>query len=113
MQPSLTRHNTLFDLITTALPVITKHPNINGPITVAEGSNVMLKCKATGNGKLNYQWRRVSGSLPSSARVINNRNLDLFNITVSDSGQYYCEVSDTEGSVSSMRVQVTARSESL
>ena len=94
--------------------MITKHPNDKGNITVAEGSNVTLRCTATGNGKLNYQWRRVSGSLPSNARVRNRgRNLDFFNITVSDSGHYYCEVSDTEGSVSSMRVQVTARSESL
>ena len=91
--------------------MITKHPNDNGNITVAGGSNVTLKCAATGNGKLNYQWRKVSGSLPSNSRVRGNGNLDLFNMAVSDSGQYYCEVSDGEGRVSSMRVQVTARSE--
>ena len=90
--------------------MITKHPK---PTTVAEGSNVMLRCTATGNGKLNYQWKRVSGSLPSNTRVRNNGNLDIFNITVSDSGQYYCVVNDTVGSLSSMRVQVTARSELL
>ena len=101
----------LFDLITTAVPVIAKHPNDNGNITVAEGSNVTLKCTATGSGTLNYQWRRVSGSLPSNGRVRGNGNLDLFNIVVSDSGQYYCEVDNGGDSVSSMRVQVTARSE--
>ena len=89
--------------------MITRHPNDNGNITVAEGSSVMLRCKATGNGRLSYQWRRVSGSLPSIARVRNNRNLGLFNIAVPDSGQYYCVVNDTEGSVSSMRVQVTVK----
>ena len=88
--------------------MITRHPNDNGNITVAEGDNVTLKCRATGNGKLNYQWRKVSGLLPSNSRVRSNGNLDLFNIAVSDSGQYYCVVND---SVSSMRVQVTARSE--
>ena len=93
--------------------MISKHPNGNGNITVVEGSNVTLKCTATGDGKLNYQWRRVSGSLPNNSRVRNNGNLNLFNITVNDSGQYYCNVSDTEGSVSSMKVQVTARSELL
>ena len=70
-------------------------------------------CIATSNGTLNYQWRRVSGSLPSNSRVRGNGNLNLFNIAVNDNGQYYCEVSDTEGSVSSMRVQVTVRSELL
>ena len=93
--------------------MITKHPNDKGNITVAEGSNVTLKCTATGNGTLSYQWRKVSGSLPSNSRVRGNGNLDLFNIVVSDSGQYYCNVSDTNGSVSSMRVQVTARSKLL
>ena len=89
--------------------MITKHPNNNGNITVAEGSNVMLRCKATGDGILQYQWRRVSRSLPSNARMRNNGNLDLINIAVPDSGQYYCVVNDTEGSVSSMRVQVTVK----
>ena len=93
--------------------MITTHPNNNGPITVAERSNVTLRCTATGDGTLIYQWRRVSGSLPSSARVRRNGNIHLFNIAVPDGGQYYCVVNDTEGSVSSMRVQVTARSESL
>ena len=113
IQSLLTKHNILFDLITTAVPVITRHPNDNGNITVAEGNDVTLRCTATGNGTLNYQWRRVSGSLPSNSRLRSNGNLDLFNITVSDSGQYYCEVSDGGDSVPSMRVQVTARSELL
>ena len=91
--------------------MITRHPNNNGPITVAEGSNVTLKCRATGNGTLNYQWRRVSGSLPSNSRGSNSRSLTVHNIVVSDSGQYYCEVDNGGDSVSSMRVQVTARSE--
>ena len=90
--------------------MITRHPNDKGNITVAEGSNVMLRCEATGNGILNYQWRRVSGSPPYSARRTNRgQTLTIRNIAVPDSGQYYCVVNDTEGSVSSMRVQVTAR----
>ena len=89
--------------------MITEHPNDNGNITVAEGSNVTLKCTATGNGTLNYQWRRVSGSLPNNRIGRNNRTLTIFNISVADSGQYYCTVSDGDGSVSSMRVQVTVK----
>ena len=101
-------------IINTALPEITKHPNESGPITVAEGSDVMLNCKATGKGKLNYQWKRVSGSLPISVRMSNReQTLIIRNIAVSDNGQYYCEVDNGGDSVSSMRVQVTARSEFL
>ena len=101
----------IFLVITTALPVITRHPNYNGPITVAEGSDVVLICRAIGDGKLDYQWMRVSGSLPKNIRISNNgQRLTIHNITVSDSGQYYCNVSNNEGSVSSMKVQVTVKS---
>ena len=89
--------------------MITRHPNDEGNITVARGIDVTLKCRATGNGTLNYQWRRVSGSLPSNTRGKNSKTLTIRNIAVSDSGQYYCEVSDGEDSVSSMRVQVTVK----
>ena len=102
------------DLITVALPVITRHPNYTGPITVAEGSNVVLKCQATGDGTLNYQWRRVPGSLPSNARRSNGgQTLTLRNIVVNDNGQYYCEVDNGEERVTSSRVQVTAKGQLL
>ena len=78
--------------------MITRHPDSNGSITVAGGSNVMLRCEATGNGTLNYQWRRVSGSLPSSASVLDNGKTLVFrSIAFPDSGQYYCIVTDDEG----------------
>lgn len=90
------------------LPVITKHPNYNGPITVAEGSDVTLRCKATGDGMLNYQWIREFESLPR--KVNGGENLTIHNIAVSDSGRYYCEVSNKVGNTSSMIVQVTVKS---
>ena len=93
--------------------MITVHPNDNGTITVAEGSHVQLRCEATGNGTLNYQWRRVSESLPGNARDRKTSTLAIRNIAVNDSGQYYCEVENGGDSVSSRRVQVTVRSESL
>ena len=61
-----------FLVITTAFPVITLHPNENGNITVAEDSDVVLRCKATGDEPSNYQWMRVSGSLPKNAKRGNN-----------------------------------------
>ena len=101
-------------MITTALPVITTHPNNNGPITVAEGSDVVLRCEATGNGTLNYQWKKAPKSAPRNARMSNGgKTLTLCNIMISDSGQYYCEVDNGGESVSSMRVQVTVKSQLL
>ena len=71
----------------------------------------MLRCRATGDKPLTYQWMRVSGSLPRNAKTNSNgQKLTIHNIAVSDSGQYYCNVSNNEGSVSSMRVQVTVKS---
>ena len=101
----------MFLVITTALPVITIHPNEKGNITIAEGSDVMLRCRAVGDGVLDYQWLRVSGSLTKNTMTDpNGQRFTIHNITVNDSGQYYCNVSDNEDSVSSMKVQVTVKS---
>ena len=81
---------------------------------MVEGSDVVLTCEATGDGTLTYQWRKISGSLPSNTRSSNGgQTLILNNITVSDSGQYYCEVDNGGDSVSSRRVQVTVKSQLL
>ena len=98
------------DFIIVALPVITRHPNYNGPITVAEGSDVELRCEASGNGTLNYQWKRASEKLPSNAKKTNRgQTLTINSIGVSDDGDYYCEVDNGGERVTSSRVQVTAK----
>ena len=92
--------------------MFTKQPNSSGPITRAEGSEVTLTCEAT--GALVYNWQKVSGSLPSNVRRSNEgRNLIIPNIKLNDEGQYYCEVSNGENKVSSMRVQVTVKGKLL
>ena len=97
-------------VFTTAVPIITRHPNSNGNITVADGDNLRLRCEATGNGKLTYRWRKVSESLPRSASKRQGGVILLINsITIIDGGQYYCVVGDNNGSVSSMRVLVTVK----
>lgn len=100
------------DLIV-ALPVISTYPNNNGNLTIAEGSNVTLRCEVTGGGTLIYRWKRASGSLPRNINAKNEQNLTIYNIMVRNSGEYYCEVDNGEKKVSSMSVQVTARSEFL
>ena len=77
-------------------------------MTIAEGSDEMLTCEATGDGTLNYQWRRVSGSLQKSS---GGQTLTIRNIAVDDSGQYYCEVDNGGDKVTSKRAQVTVRSQ--
>ena len=87
--------------------MITRHPNYNGPIDRAEGSDVVLECQASGKGMLNYHWKKESG-------VLSNNNggetFTLKDIRVSDNGQYYCEVDNGGERVTSLRVQVTAKS---
>ena len=96
------------------LPKVTIYPNET--VTIAEGNDVTLSCKATGDGTLNYQWKRVSGSLPKNAVISNingRKNLIIQNITVNDSGRYYCEVDNGGDKVSSRRVHVRVKRESL
>ena len=104
----------LCGLITVALPVITRQPNYNGPITIAVGSDVVLECQATGDGTLNYHWRRVLGLLRGNVkRTDKGQTLTINNIRVSDNGEYYCEVDNGGEKVTSSRVQVTAKSQLL
>ena len=92
----------------------TTHTINNGNITVAEGSNVTLRCEATGNGTLKYRWRRVSPDrLPRNINANDEQILTIYDIRVNNGGEYYCEVGTGRNVESSMRVQVTARSELL
>ena len=93
----------------------TTHTINNGNITVAEGSNVTLRCEATaGNGTLNYRWRRVSPSrLPNTINANDEQILTIYDMKVNNGGEYYCEVGTGRNVEPSMRVQVTARSELL
>ncbi|XP_065918151.1 carcinoembryonic antigen-related cell adhesion molecule 5-like isoform X3 [Dysidea avara] len=92
-----------------ALPVFSINPDDNGPITIAEGSDVTLRCEATGEGALNYQWRRLSGSLPDDVQGSNTTNLTIPILNVTDSGQYYCVVDNGGTGVPSSRVYITVK----
>jgi len=87
------------------LPRIIVHPSSTA---VAEGSSVVLKCKATGEGTLNYQWKKVAGSLSKGALGYDT-NLRIINATISDSGQYYCKVDNGGASVNSMKSTVIVK----
>ena len=91
---------------------ITIHPNDNN-ITVAEGSNVILRCEATGNGTLDYRWRRESKRLPSNTIGKNTQNLTIYKIKATNEGKYYCKVSTGVKQLLSKKVQETTRSKLL
>ena len=74
--------------------------------TVAEGSSVVLMCKAAGEGTLNYQWKKVSGTFPERSLGYNDTNLTIFNATIDDSGKYYCKVDNGGASVNSIKSNV-------
>ena len=83
----------------------------NGDITVAEGNNVTLRCEATVNVTMNYEWSRELGSLPEMNVMGHNaQNLIIYNVKVQNSGQYYCQVEIGAEKIRSMSIQVTARS---
>ena len=95
------------------LTVIIMDNNNNRDITIAEGSNVMLRCEATGNVTMNYQWRRESKLFPKmNVMGRNTQNLTIYNIKVQNSGKYYCEADIGAKTIRSASVQVTARSKS-
>ena len=86
------------------------YPSGDKPITVAEGENVTLRCEADGDGPINYEWRRASGSLPNNVKRNGRNILTIQSITVNDSGYYYCEVNNGGSGVPSDRVQVIVKS---
>jgi len=70
----------------------------------------MLRCEATGNGTLNYQWKKIIISQPDKILSDEAKNILIIkNISVLNNGKYYCEVDNGGAKVSSMTVQVTAR----
>ncbi|XP_072124061.1 contactin-1-like [Mobula birostris] len=65
---------------------------------VLMGENLTLECFALGNPIPWIQWRKVGGSLPSSAELLNfNTVLRLSNIQPEDEGSYECEATNSKG----------------
>ena len=89
--------------------MFTTQPNSNGSIVVVQGSDVVLTCEATGEGTLNYEWISLSGSLSEVVLDNNSTQLNIYNITVDNGGEYYCRVDNGGIKVSSMRVNITVK----
>ena len=66
-------------------------------ITVEEGQNVSLQCKATGLPVPRVTWRKAFSKLPVKRSSIANGNLSIRSITKADSGTYACSAKNLLG----------------
>ena len=67
-----------------------------------------LSCKATANGNISYQWRKVSGEITSDkANGVSTSKLTISPVTEEDEGDtYYCVA--TYGTVNGTLHNVTS-----
>ena len=73
-------------------------------ITVEEGQNVSLPCKATGLPAPKVTWRKAFSKLPVKRSSIDNGNLSIRSITKADSGTYACSAKNVLGDDSAVAV---------
>ena len=80
--------------------VITHHPQSD--ITLAKGNMLLLSVTADGPGRnyFKYQWKkRGSISLPDRVKGKETSNITISSVTPSDSGSYYCVVTNQWGNM--------------
>ena len=79
-------------------------------LMVYEGQNFDLRCNAVGIPGPVITWRRVSGSLPSSAQLLPAGVMSFKGARTSDSGLYQCVAKNSVGtSVQTMTLYVRGR----
>ena len=70
-------------------------------------TSVTLTCIA--HGASSYSWKRSNGSISINAEGINNSRLLLHNITITDSGDYWCVAENRNGKVSSENITLIVK----
>ena len=88
-------------------PVIVLHP-VN--IGVSNGTNASFMCEATAFPEPTYVWSRVGGELPESALGVNSSTLTLSPAVFGDQGEYYCNATSNDITVSSNTATLTSQS---
>ena len=86
-------------LLCTDSIIISQHPQ---NVTLSRGNKLHLSVTANGPGsdQFNYQWKKMdSSSLPSTSRGVNSPNLIIPSVNPSDSGLYYCVVTNQWGNM--------------
>ena len=75
-------------------------------VTIEEGQNLSLVCKATGQPTPTVTWRKAFTQLPKGKTTVVAGNLNIVNIAKADSGTYKCAVKNLLGADSAI-AQVT------
>ncbi len=80
-----------------AVTTVTQDPQ---PQTVPLGGTATFTVTGTGDGTLNYQWRRYDVNMTNSSRIsgVNSTTLQITNAGASDVASYKCVLSATCGS---------------
>ena len=73
--------------------------------------NLSVTANGPGSDQFIYQWRKMdSNTLPSSARGMNTHTLVILSVNSSDSGSYYCVVTNQWGNTAkSMKATVNVQ----
>ena len=83
--------------------------NITGDWSVYEGQSVSLICHGNGNPRPEYTWHLNGEQLKTNSRITMPENqLNIFNATTSESGEYKCVAANRIGKVVNT-VEVTVR----
>ena len=67
-----------------------------------------MKCVPDTKG-VNYIWEKRYSNLPSRAQGVNTSNMIIVNITLEDSGEYQCVISNSTGRIFSDYTSVSVK----
>ena len=84
-------------------PVITQDPAAN---TVCAGQPDSFSVAATGTGALSYQWKKGDSTIAAATNPV----FRIASVSVGDSGQYACVVSNAGGKTTSKTAKLTVNS---
>ncbi|MCX6956121.1 MAG: immunoglobulin domain-containing protein [Verrucomicrobia bacterium] len=85
-------------------PIITSQPPAGLGLVV--GQSLALNVAAAGSG-LVYQWRRTAGAVTTDVLGATSPTLSLRPLTLADAGTYFCNVTNSGGTVASSGTIVT------
>ena len=74
--------------------IITQKPS---SITVEEGQNVRLLCKATGQPTPTITWRKAFSNMSGKSTAVVDGNLTIISVTKADGGSYACSAKNLLG----------------
>ena len=84
-------------------PTITQKPS---PVTLEEGQNVSLLCKATGQPTPKVTWQKVLHKMSRKNTEVVDGNLTIINVTKADGGAYACSAKNLLGEDSAVALVI-------